>query len=357
MPKENSNYPLSIFARMNQFLKNGQYAKTSMIIMGIVLFFFILLMYSNPSSNSKSTLQSEMQTTLNLNLKVLPPTLSEIESANLDKSSFNYVAMIDAGSSGCRAHVYKYGRLGSADGPVYVLIPHESKKVKPGLSSFADNPSAAGASLKGLIDFMKEQVPEELWATTPIWLKATAGLRLLPADVSDSILKSVRQFLSNSFHSPFYFKSSHAKLISGSEEGAFGWIAYNYMRKILGPIRSSKNDTPYGVIEMGGASTQVSQLIPDAVDAVAIPEEYKFTFTLNKESYTIYTHSYLGFGLEQARERLNALLIEKVTEDGTINDPCLNVGYVREKSAKRATAYDGSVNLTHIINLANTNVI
>jgi hypothetical protein len=49
-------------------------------------------------------------------------------------------------------------RLGHEEGSLYVLPQHESLKVKPGLSSFKNNPNSAGASLKGLIDFMKEQV-------------------------------------------------------------------------------------------------------------------------------------------------------------------------------------------------------
>ena len=47
----------------------------------------------------------------------------------LSGSSYSYLAMIDAGSSGCRAHVYRYGKLGSLDGPLYILPGHESKKV------------------------------------------------------------------------------------------------------------------------------------------------------------------------------------------------------------------------------------
>lgn len=39
------------------------------------------------------------------------------------------MAMIDAGSSGCRVHVYRYGRLGSSDGPLYVLPKDKAKKV------------------------------------------------------------------------------------------------------------------------------------------------------------------------------------------------------------------------------------
>ena len=76
----------------------------------------------------------------------------------MPKDTFSYLAMIDAGSSGCRAHVYRYGKLGSIDGPLYILPQHVSKKVKPGLSSFASAPDNAGNSLAGLVDFIKSEV-------------------------------------------------------------------------------------------------------------------------------------------------------------------------------------------------------
>lgn len=80
---------------------------------------------------------------------------------------------------------------------------------------------------------------------------------MLSKDDSDAILNSVRKFLSNSTNSPFYFRPAYAKLISGNEEGAYGWISYNYMKKIIGPMKGAKKETPYVVIEMGGASSQV----------------------------------------------------------------------------------------------------
>ncbi len=146
------------------------------------------------------------------NVKIFSPTLDDAALAQMPKEAFSYVAVIgefntllsliflvsviihflsrppfpinlnytDAGSSGCRAHVYRYGKLGSIDGPLYILPNHVSKKVKPGLSSFAANPTAAGASLSDLVMFLKEQVPESDWSVTPVWLKATAGLRMVP---------------------------------------------------------------------------------------------------------------------------------------------------------------------------------
>ena len=163
--------------------------------------------------------------------------------------------MIDAGSSGCRAHVFRYGVLGTSLGPLYVLPKHDSKKVRPGLSSFENNPTSAGKSLAGLVDFMKEQIPQDKWASTPIYLKATAGLRMLPIETSDMIIKSVQDFLNDPLLSPFYFKPSQAQIIPGTEEGAFSWISVNYLKHIIGPFRpigQIDRENAYAVVEMGG---------------------------------------------------------------------------------------------------------
>jgi Golgi nucleoside diphosphatase len=276
----------------------------------------------------------------NYRVKVLPASMTDAELHALPKDSFSYLAMIDAGSSGCRAHVYRYGKLGSIDGPLYVLPQHQSKKVKPGLSSFANNPDDAGPSLNGLVDFLREQVPEADWTVTPIWLKATAGLRMLPTSTSDAILESVRKHLLNPQNSPFYFRYSFARIIPGNEEGGFGWIAYNYLKKIIGPKKSSVEKlSPYTVIEMGGASAQVSQLAPSPDEAQKIPEEYRFSFTIEGEEYHLYTHSYLGFGAEQAKEQFSRVL--KKDPVAAISDPCKHSGFTpprRRLSKKHALA-------------------
>lgn len=273
-------------------------------------------------------------------IKVLPNDVSDDALNKLDATKFSYLAIVDAGSSGCRAHVYRYGKLESLSGPLYVLPQHTSKKIKPGLSSFANNPEDAGESLSGLIEFLKSQVPENYWSKTPIWVKATAGLRLLALDKkekSDAVLKSVVKYLNDKTKCPFFFRSSWAKIISGNEEAGFGWIAYNYLKKIIGPKRNM-NQKPYVVVEMGGASSQVSQLAPTPYSS-SIPNDYKFSFDIEGTAYVLYTYSYLGFGADAARESVNKILLD--TDHPTVaNDPCLYNGYER-LSSERKDPYEG----------------
>jgi Golgi nucleoside diphosphatase len=338
MPKGNNSGTCS---RIMKKVSQTSCRSATLFIGAIVLIAFSLFYYLTRTVDQDHF--GIHETSSGTQLKILSqanlPELTDIELDALPKESFNYLAMIDAGSSGCRVHVYRYGRLGSATGPIYVLPRDKAKKVKPGLSSFVNNTQDAGPSLKGLVDFIKEQVPKDMWPSTPIWLKATAGLRMLSTQQADAILNSVRDFLSNSSSSPFYFRRSYAKLISGNEEGAYGWISFNYMKRIIGPVKGSLKETPYVVIEMGGASSQVSQLVPSQKEADEIPVDYKFTFRLENEVYTLYTHSYLGYGLEQAREKVNQLLLTTL-KNGTISDPCLNPGYDR-RHVPRTSRYDG----------------
>jgi Golgi nucleoside diphosphatase len=106
---------------------------------------------------------------------------------------------------------------------------------------------------------MKKIVPHELWAETPLWLKATAGMRMLPQDKSDAVYANVRKFLMDKEHCPFLFDPSWAKTIPGNDEGAFGWISFNYLMKLVGPKRAPGATSPYAVVEMGGASAQVEK--------------------------------------------------------------------------------------------------
>ena len=59
---------------------------------------------------------------------------------------------------------------------------------KPGLSSYADTPRGAAESITRLLSEAKSFIPKSGWAETPLTLKATAGLRLLPKEQSDAII-------------------------------------------------------------------------------------------------------------------------------------------------------------------------
>ena len=46
-------------------------------------------------------------------------------------------------------------------------------------------------SVRKLLGMAKDYIPEEKWSKTPLTLKATAGLRLLPGTKAEAILEGV----------------------------------------------------------------------------------------------------------------------------------------------------------------------
>lgn len=66
-------------------------------------------------------------------------------------------------------------------------------QVKPGLSSFVDDPKAGAKQMLSLLERAKDVVPPTERGATPLAMKATAGLRLLPRDKADQLIEEVRK--------------------------------------------------------------------------------------------------------------------------------------------------------------------
>ena len=60
-----------------------------------------------------------------------------------------------------------------------MLTGKKGMKVKPGLSSFATHPEDLAAYIKPLFVAAKEEVPQSQWPYTKVYIKATAGMRLV----------------------------------------------------------------------------------------------------------------------------------------------------------------------------------
>jgi len=142
--KEKHNKDYTCFHRMFS-MGNLKFITKYLVILFIIIIVVLIGLKSNNHNLFNNLLSKDRSEAYNV--KVLPDNLDDTSLILLDKEAFSYLAMIDAGSSGCRAHVYRYGKLGSIKGPLYVLPQHESFKVKPGLSTFANHPQDAGKLL------------------------------------------------------------------------------------------------------------------------------------------------------------------------------------------------------------------
>ena len=159
-----------------------------------------------------------------------------------------YAVVLDAGSTGSRVLGFTFF-LSPLTGNL-VLEDELWQEIKPGLSSFATDPKAGADTISELLEMAKQRIPESKRAVTPVTLKATAGLRLLPTDQSQALLDTVTQRLEQSG-----FDNRGVGIASELEEGVFGWVTVNYLLDQLHNPRKS-----YVALDLGGGSTQITFL-------------------------------------------------------------------------------------------------
>uniref|UniRef100_A0A7N8X8W5 nucleoside diphosphate phosphatase n=1 Tax=Mastacembelus armatus TaxID=205130 RepID=A0A7N8X8W5_9TELE len=131
--------------------------------------------------------------------------------------------MFDAGSTGTRVHIFKF-QMESREAPKLV---HETfRAIKPGLSAYADDPEKCTAGIMELLQVAKSSIPPSMWNITPVVLKATAGLRLLPGEKAKHLLDQVRAVF---LESPFLSREDSVSIMDGTDEGISAWITVNFL--------------------------------------------------------------------------------------------------------------------------------
>ncbi|KJK89972.1 hypothetical protein H633G_06212 [Metarhizium anisopliae BRIP 53284] len=262
-----------------------------------------------------------------------------------------YGVILDAGSSGTRLYVYKWKHpiLASQNASSLELrtLPKlklkKSKKVHPGVATFAEDVASIGPKhLQSLINMALSEVPSENVSKTPIFLMATAGVRLLPEPQQASLLKGVCKFLqmNTKFHLPDC--GERVQVISGETEGLYGWIATNYLLGALDRPKEhvhGKGHHTYGFLDMGGASAQIA-FAPNTTEAERHANDLKLVRMRRLDGssveYKVFTATWLGFGANKARLRYIQSLVESY--DGPVDeipDPCMPNGlrsYLGENS-------------------------
>ena len=233
--------------------------------------------------------------------------------------SLQYGIIIDAGSTGSRIHIYTF-----AVEPLQ-LLDEVFELVKPGLSAFAIDEQAA-ASLDPLLDLAVHKVPLVCHSTTPMLVRATAGLRLLPGARADGILTAVERRLRSHFN--FQLDDLGAEpvaILDGKDEAWFAWLTVNYLlRRFHAPVKHAT----VGIVELGGGSAQVvfedhSEEPPCSREQC---ESYFQRKRIGPHEYRVYQQSHLGYGLIEARKRLQEVLVQQVESQEDITELKLSFG-------------------------------
>ena len=207
-----------------------------------------------------------------------------------------YAVVIDAGSTGTRVLGFSFHR--SLFDNSLKLDDELWQQVKPGLSWYHDQPNNCSQGLLELLDSAKKFVPKEYWGRTPITLKATAGLRLLPKEESEEILAVVKKVLENSGFMP---EENLIEIMNPMEEGLYGWFTVNFL---LGQFdNAEKLDQSFVSLDLGGGSTQVT-FAPSyyPVEGLEGRKHFMHDVKFLQKSIKVYSHSYLGLGLMAAKE-------------------------------------------------------
>lgn len=256
---------------------------------------------------------------------------------------WSYSVIIDAGSSGSRVYVYRWPKLADARKrgkrdelsslPRVKSKKHWHKKIHPGVSTFGEKPSLVGEDhLKDLYSFALDIVGEDNAAETPIYLLATAGMRLLPDLQRTALLQQICTYTKAS--TPFKLADCNAQIqvIGGDAEGMYGWVAANYL---LGGFDGTMHDHgkghhTYGFLDMGGASAQIA-FAPNSTEVEKHAEDLKLLRLRSVDGsvseYAVYVTTWLEFGVREARKRyVKALTEGSSPEDGIYPDPCLPKG-------------------------------
>ena len=194
--------------------------------------------------------------------------------------------------------------------------------------------------LRPLLAHARDQIPPSLHKDTPIFLLATAGMRLLSPKKQAEILLETCRFLHR--HSDFKIEGasdvgpcgSSVRIITGEEEGLFGWIAVNYLMDGFSGLSGDR--TTYGFLDMGGASTQIA-FEPSLEHITKSQAKNLIDVRLrllggDEIHHKVFVTTWLGYGTNQARERyVGKTISESETSPGQpadayghyIPDPCL----------------------------------
>ena len=138
-------------------------------------------------------------------------------------------------------------------------------------------------------------LPTSRAASSLLYVKATAGLRLLPVLQAELLLAAVGRSLSNRTHCPFSFVE--ARVISGEEEALFGWLSANALLGRLDRAATAHSDT-VAWLDLGGASAQLAHaLLPGSTTS---EESAAHVLALASSHVRLVLRSHLRFGCDEA---------------------------------------------------------
>jgi hypothetical protein len=193
------------------------------------------------------------------------------------------------------------------------------------LSSFADHPQDAAEYLLPVFLDAAQHIPRQKQASTKVFVKGTAGMRLLPVDAQTKLWDALYTGLDDNPQLPFILQRENFGTIDGYYEAYYAVLASNFVAgSIDGNLRRIPGTEMVGALDMGGSSTQL--IFHTGTRAGEPVRDSDF-----------WSHSWLNFGVDKVREKVwRHLLKRHVAKAGkssksgevtVVDNPCGFVGH------------------------------
>lgn len=186
------------------------------------------------------------------------------------------------------------------------------------VSSPTSDTAPSRAAFQPLLAAATAAVPPQLRQRTPLFVWATAGMRLLSDEDQAALFDTLYAVTRN--HTAFAVaRADGFRTLSGRDEGIYGWLAAN---SLAGADLTAV--TPYGsmpptlgALDLGGGSAQV-------VSAAGADTRRAGPHGLASVAAEAYAESYLGAGAVAMGARVRAAAVMAVREEGAKEgiDPC-----------------------------------
>ena len=275
------------------------------------------------------------------------------------KDDVKYAVIIDAGSSGSRVYIYYWSAHSEQNSGIIQISQlvdiHDQpivKKVSPGLTYFRNPRLAYKNGIQPLLTFVLQHIPDDRIPFTPVYVLATAGMRLIPTLLQNKILTEVEHGIRRDFN--FKLSSDNIRVISGVDEGVYSWLAINYILNRLDAVNTNNSSRlrTVGSLDMGGGSLQITYELPRTQNIEDDETNTEIINFGNDHKYRLYVTTYLNYGANQVREAhfsqladatLSSMHNFSIHNQSAFHaiDPCLH------RSQREFRTYNGhSVNFT-----------
>ncbi|KAJ7953282.1 Nucleoside phosphatase GDA1/CD39 [Quillaja saponaria] len=272
-----------------------------------------------------------------------------------NQGSSKFYVVLDCGSTGTRVFVYQvsieHKKVRSLPIVIRSLTEGHQKKpisqtgraydrmeTEPGLHKLVHNVSGLRDAINPLVRWAEKKIPEHAHKTTSVFLYATAGVRKLPSADSKWLLDNSWSILQGS---PFLCHRKWVKIISGTEEAYYGWIALNHRTGILG---AKPRKATFGALDLGGSSLQVTFESNQREN-----KETSLNLRIGSVNHHLTAYSLSGYGLNDAFGKSVVHLYKKII--GSFNmdlanrkielkHPCLQSGYKEQYICSHCSSND-----------------